>query len=222
MTPKELNFSVITPSAGKRPNALRQAISSVAAALAHAKREHPGVTLEHLVGYDGVKGPRFVAPNHVRCFDLPKTGNFGNFVRQALIKAARGTWLLFVDDDNALLPGALSAYLRHPEADMIIARVDTSRAFADTPVLPRGKDSLSLVRQGNVDPLCLCVRRELVLDRCGGWQPDGGYESDYRNILRYARRARALAVIDDLVGVYDAGRGLDHKGLNPRQAQLAS
>lgn len=56
-----------------------------------------------------------------------------------------------------------------------------------------------------------------MLTRCGGWAAEGGYESDYANILRYRRRARSFLLLDEVVGVYDAGRGLDPGGLNPRQ-----
>lgn len=56
--------------------------------------------------------------------------------------------------------------------------------------------------------------------RCRGWEHEGGYESDYLNIRRYARRARGIVRIDDVVGVYDAGRGLDAAGMNPRQRRL--
>ena len=69
----------------------------------------------------------------------------------------------------------------------------------------------------NVDPLCLCLSRELVLVRCGGWESGGGYESDYLNILRYHRRSAKTVVIDDLVGIYDYSAGLDEQGINPRQ-----
>ena len=48
---------------------------------------------------------------------------------------------------------------------------------------------------------------------------DGGEPQEE---LRYSRRARKVLVIDELVGIYDAGRGLDEHGMNARQAQLAS
>lgn len=59
-----------------------------------------------------------------------------------------------------------------------------------------------------------------MLTRCGGWNDVGGYESDYLNIRRYWRRAGSRVLLDEVVGVYDAGRGLDPDGLNYRQRKL--
>ncbi|MCK9238937.1 glycosyl transferase family 2 [Desulfocurvus sp.] len=213
-------FSVITPSRGTRPRALALAVDSVARAGAQAGL--PPGAVEMLVGYDGVRGPRTgpdgaPPPPWVRFFDLPRGGNYGNPARQALLRAARGAFLLLLDDDNALAPGALEVYRAGLDHEMQVGRIDVSRAF-DKPFLPEALPGRELIRPGNIDPLCLCLSRELVVVRCGGWRPEGGYESDYLNILRYARRARSVRVVEALVGVYDAGAGLDAGGRNPRQA----
>jgi len=232
----DILFSIITPSIGTRPRALTQAIRSVEAAVAQAQ-ERAGLDparVELLVGFDGVDAerPKSTLAN-LRFFVLPRpeglSSGFGNHIRQALLKAARGRHLLFLDDDNALTEGALMSFLPHLEAqtsagpppELIIARVDTSRAF-DVPFLPRpapaGCDPVAdAVRQGNIDPLCLCLARELAVVRGRGWADEGGYESDFLNIRRYHRRARGVLRIEDVVGVYDAGRGLDPEGLNARQ-----
>lgn len=213
-------FSVITPSRGTRPRALALAVDSVARAAARAGLASGAV--EMLVGYDGVRGPRTgpdgaPAPPWVRFFDLPRGGDFGNPARQALLRAARGAFLLLVDDDNALAPGAFEVYSAGLDHEMQVGRIDVSRAFAK-PFLPEALPGRELIRPGNIDPLCLCLSRELVAVRCGGWRPEGGYESDYLNILRYARRARSIRTTEALVGIYDAGAGLDEQGLNRRQA----
>lgn len=228
----ELLFTVITPSIGTRPLALAQAIASVEAAVAHAQA-HAGLDparVEMLVGFDGVDGMRPASPlANLRFFVLPRpagrVSGFGNHIRDALLRAARGSHLLFLDDDNALTENALTSYLPHVDtalaAECIIARIDTSRAF-DVPFLPRpapqGCDpAADAIRPGNIDPLCLCIARELALVRGRGWADEGGYESDFLNIRRYFRRARGVLRIADLVGVYDAGRGLDPGGQNERQ-----
>lgn len=230
-----LLLSVITPSAGTRPRALALAIGSVLASAERARRERgfDPARLEMLVGFDGVEGERPAsALENLRFFTIPRPkgpeSGFGNHVRHTLMGAARGRYLLLLDDDNALTEEALTVWLgriEHPQApELLIARIDTSRAF-DTPLLPRpcppGADpALDAIRQGNIDPLCLCVSRELAYVRCRGWESQGGYESDFLNIRRYHRRARGVLRIDDVVGVYDAGRGLDPQGLNPRQQRL--
>lgn len=232
----EILFSVITPSIGTRPRALTQAIRSVEAAVAHAGASAglDPARVEHLVGFDGVDAERPEGTLvHLRFLVLPRpagpTSGFGNHIRDTLMKAARGRFLLLLDDDNALTVNALASFLAQmtpgQAPEMIIGRVDTSRAFAE-PFLPRpapvgsdsGADPVSnAMRQGNIDPLCLCLARELAVVRGRGWADEGGYESDFLNIRRYHRRARGVVLIDDVVGVYDAGRGLDPGGQNARQ-----
>ncbi len=223
-----LLFTVITPSIGTRPRALAQAIASVEAGAAHA-HTHTGfdpAQVEMLVGFDGVEGERPASTLvNLRFAVLPRpegiVSGFGNHIRDALMKAARGSHLLLLDDDNMLTENALASFLPHLEQEMIIGRIDTSRAF-EVPHLPRpapeGADPVAdAVRPGNIDPLCLCLARELAVVRGRGWADEGGYESDFLNIRRYHRRARGVLRIEDVVGVYDAGRGLDAGGLNERQ-----
>lgn len=221
-------YSIITPSTGLRPNALGLAIDSVEAARRHAGLAEDAV--EMLVGFDGVRGARVREATFVRWFDFPRDGDFGNAIRNGLIRAARGKRLLFLDDDNALTPEAFVIHEAHADVEMVVARVDTSRAF-DVSHIPRtGSD---IMQPGNVDPLCLCLDRELVLTRCGGWtgSPDTGhdsgqrafrYESDFVNMRHYWRRARSRAVVEAVVGVYDAGSGLDPQGMNTRQTARAT
>ncbi|QJT07613.1 glycosyl transferase family 2 [Oceanidesulfovibrio marinus] len=208
-------YTVITPSRGNRPRALALAIDSVRAAADSA-----GVSVEILVGFDGVRGERVRDYPFLRYVDFPRVGYFGNYIRDAFINVAKGTRLLFVDDDNAVTPDAFAIWERHLDAELVIGRIDVSRAFPDVGVLPRPGDPepSAIIRPGNVDPLCLCLSADLVF-RAGGWRDQGGYESDFVNIHRYQRRADSIEIIDDLVGVYDAGAGLDAGGMNPRQQQ---
>lgn len=224
----DILFTVITPSIGTRPRALSQAVASVEAAadFAQAHAGLPPARVELLVGFDGVDGQRPASTlTNLRFFVLPRpeavTSGFGNHTRDALMKIARGSHLLFLDDDNALTENSLASFLPQLNAELVIGRVDTSRAF-DVPFLPRPApqeaDSVAdAIRQGNIDPLCLCVARELAVVRGRGWADEGGYESDFLNIRRYHRRARSAVRIEDVVGVYDAGRGMDPEGLNERQ-----
>ncbi|CCH50051.1 glycosyltransferase family 2 protein [Pseudodesulfovibrio piezophilus] len=209
-------FSIITPSTGLRPKALQKAVDSVEQAARFAGLEKG--QLEILIGFDGVKGrvPTSVYP--VRSFNLPIDNDWGNGIRNMLLKIAGGDKLIFLDDDNVLKPHALRTYLKHFDAEMIIGRIDTQLAF-DKPFLPV-EDAGSLVRQGNIDPLCLCVSRRLVVDRCNGWDYPGKYEADYLNILNWHRKAHSMTVIEEIVGIYDAGRNLDHNALSRRQQNL--
>lgn len=209
-----VRFSVITPSRGDRPKALQQAVASVE--LARTTAGLAADELELLVGYDGPGALHVPLPPYGRSFDFPHDGNYGNALRNAMLKAAKGHFVLFVDDDNALTAEAFRIYGAFPDAELIIARIDTSRTL-DVPYLPRMEPGNDVVRQTNIDPLCICATRELVVVRCGGWRSEGAYESDYLNLLRYARRARPIRISPEVVGRYDAGIGLDDTQLSPHQ-----
>ena len=171
----DMLFSIIIPSTGRRPKALQKAVDSVDAAARFAGLEKGQV--EILIGFDGVKGKMPNAAYTVRSFNLPKDNDWGNGIRNILLNIAIGEKIIFLDDDNIIKPYALRLYLKHFDAEMIIGRIDTQLAF-DKPFLPEF-DAGSLIRQGNIDPLCLCLSRRLVMDRCNGWRYQGRYEADY-------------------------------------------
>lgn len=215
-TTQSPHYSVIIPSRGDRPKALAMAIQSVLQAAQEAKLHASAV--EILVGFDGVQGERVSGSSAVRYYDLPTNNDFGNALRQSLLKASRGQRIIFLDDDNTLTPNAFRVYEQYSDADMLLARIDVSRAH-DIPYLPVEEAEKPLIRPCNIDPLCLCLTRDLVVTRCGGWQGER-YEADYHNILRYSRRATNLQICTEVVGIYDAGRGLDTTGRNFRQQQF--
>lgn len=208
-------YSIITPSRGDRPVALGLAIDSVRTAMERAGL--PPGDVEMLVGFDGVKGERVRPDAFVRWFDFRPDKDYGNAIRNGLLRAARGRRILFLDDDNSLTPEAFLIYEAYPDVDLLIARIDVSLAHkaAYLPVIEEGRDP---VWQSNIDPLCLCMTRELAVVRCEGWQ-GRSYEADYRNMLRYYRRARSVQLTERTVGIYDSGRGLDEGGLNFRQVK---
>jgi len=212
-------FSIITPSIGARPRALAAAIRSVATAMDFAGRSLPAGSVEMLVGFDGVRGERPGNPGFVRFFDLPKDNDWGNGIRDILLKAAKGERVLFLDDDNSLKPHALTVYLDHRDAEMVVARIDTSLAF-DRPCIPEDEPGRDPIRQCNVDPLCLSLSRELVVDRCGGWFHKQRYEAGFLNIRLWSRRAKDVRLIEDIVATYDSGRSLDARALSRRQMHL--
>ena len=207
-----IRYSLITPSRGDRPLALGQAIDSVRTAAENADLEPDAI--EMLIGFDGVRGERVRDNAFVRWYDFPANHDFGNAIRNGLLRAAGGKRIIFLDDDNVLTPEAFRTYERHPDIEFLVCRIDVSRAHA-IPFLPREEPDRDPIRQGNIDPLCLCLSRDLVVARCGGWQ-NTGYEADFLNIVRYRRRARSFHNTQELAGVYDAGAGLDAGGGNFR------
>ena len=104
-------FSVIVPSKGNRPRALARALTSVET----AHQQLIGITGQHnivevLVGFDGVGIQKVVQLPYIRWYKFPYEGYFGNAIRNGLLKAAKGRYILFLDDDNALTTEALSAF----------------------------------------------------------------------------------------------------------------
>lgn len=211
------HYSFIVPSRGTRPNALNLALASIEKSMADCGLDERSV--EALVGFDGIRGERVRKRGFIRYFDLPKDNNWGNGIRNILLNQAKGRRLVFLDDDNALHVNAFAVYQAHTDVEMLIARIDTSTAF-DRPFLPFPDSDKPMIRQGNIDPLCLCLSTDLVRVRCKGWQSQGNYEADYLNIFCYWRRAKSTRFVDDIVGVYDAGGGLDDDGVNFRQQRL--
>ncbi len=211
-----LKYSFIIPSRGDRPLALGYAIDGIMESVTYANLESHSI--EILVGFDGVRGERVRPYPCVRYYDLPSNNDFGNALRHTLLKAARAPRIIFHDDDNRLTKEAISIYEAHHDVEMLIARIDVSHAH-DIPYLPQEEEGKPLVRPCNIDPLCLCLSRELVFTRCKGWLGHK-YEADYENMLRYSRRAHSTRSIEDVVGIYDAGRGMDTEGLNFRQKAL--
>ena len=209
-------FSIITPSTGRRPNALQKAVDSVEEAARFAGLETEQV--EILVGFGGAGGKAPESAYPVRCLTMQREYDSGDDIRTKLLKLASGEKVIFLDDDNTLKPYALSRYLRHFEAEMIIGRIDAQLAF-EQPFLPVF-DTGSLVRPGNVKLLCLCLSRSLVVERCGGWKHRGREDADFRNILDWHSRTGSVTVLDEVVGVYDAGRSLDMSALSWRQMGL--
>jgi hypothetical protein len=212
----DILFSVIIPSTGKRPNALQKAVHSVEAAARFAGLETGQI--EILIGFGGIKGKAPACAYPVRRFNLPKDDDCGHGIRNLLLKLAGGQKIIFLDDDNVLKPYALSQYIKHYDAEMIIGRIDTQLAF-DIPTLPVS-DSGALIRPGNIDLLCLCLSRCLVVNRCGGWNYRGKAEADFLNILDWYTRTGSVTILEEVIGVYDAGRSLDRSALSWRQQGL--
>ena len=212
----DILFSVITPSTGNRPKALEKAVQSVEQAARFAGLETG--QLEILIGFDGARGKAPACAYPVRSINLPTDRNSGNGIRGLLTNIAQGEKLIYLDDDNTLKPHTFRLYLKHFNAELVIGRIDTQLAF-ETPFLPR-LDSDSFIRPGNVNPLCICVSRRLVVDRCGGWRYREREDADFMNILDWHVNAQSQTVVEDVVGVFDAGRSLDASALSERQADL--
>ena len=136
-------YSVVIPSRGDRPLALGMALDSIR--LSWEKSQMVFHNLEILVGFDGICGERVRDFPEVKYFDLPSNKDFGNALRHALLKASTGDRIVFVDDDNVLTEQAFSIYELHKDVELLVARIDVSRAHP-VPFLPVHQEGKPIVR----------------------------------------------------------------------------
>lgn len=106
----------------------------------------------------------------VEWIDLPAGGDWGHSERNAAMPLAEGTHLLFVDDDDALLPGALAtiraAIATAPDLPHVFRMIDPhGRILPERPGLA----------QGHIGTPCLVAPN--VPEKLGRW--GHRYEGDF-------------------------------------------
>lgn len=114
----------------------------------------------------------------------------GAFARDQAILEAKGQYVAFWDDDNIYYPHAMaSVLLAATNHDVGIVRV----RYRDR-VIPAG----AVVVAGEIDTMCLCVRRDLA-SRVK-WADDGGRYSDFRWISRVAKLTTSINYSKVIIG----------------------
>ena len=131
---------------------------------------------------------------------VKKPGDFGNTVRSEMLGRARGKYILFLDDDNLILPDYLER--------MISAIEDSGKDFAVCRVVhfgPLKEDEVGRppqvltgipVRLHHVDTLQVLVKRE-VMQRVG-WNVEKGYLADGYTLQKLASEAEYVEVVQVL------------------------
>ena len=127
---------------------------------------------------------------------VKKPGDFGNVVRQTMLEKAKGDYILFLDDDNLILPEYL--------AKMIKAIQDSGADFAVCKVVHFGplKEDVTgpppiilnglPVKLHHVDPLQILVKREAMLDI--GWDTEKGYLADGHTLQALGEKYKHIEV----------------------------
>jgi glycosyltransferase involved in cell wall biosynthesis len=126
--------------------------------------------------------------------NAPDTRNYG-------IRQARGDWLLWLDSDDALLPGWLvrlnAALLEHPQADAYYGNLVVTDAAGRPLKTLRYEDFAGLedrllprLLRGNPLPLPGTLMRRSLLEEAGGFDTAFPRAHDYELWSRLATRAR--------------------------------
>ena len=166
---------------------------------------------------------RFAAqyPDRIRAVHLPHQGTVKT--RRAAISEAKGDYLIWVDSDDILLPGALErlslARREHREADIILyemnflqestGKTETRPPLSPSPALLRGDDKKRLyellIEGSRLDSLCIkMIKRSLMLDDPSDYSLCEGnpYGEDVLHCLYPLTTAGAVLLIPDVLYQY--------------------
>ena len=131
--------------------------------------------------------------------------DYGNTVRAEMMNKAAGEYILFLDDDNLILPDYLERMTEildnDKEAGFAVCRIlhfgplNTVKTNLVAPVVLEGDP----VRLYWIDPLQCLVRREAMIDV--GWDCVVGYLSDGVTLERLGNKYRHVR-IPDILGIH--------------------
>jgi GT2 family glycosyltransferase len=177
----DIKVTVITPTYRRDPKVVSRCINCV--------RLQTVANIEQLVCSDGAPesqiaslvgslGDERITYHHTT---VKKPGDFGNTVRAEMLKKARGEYVLFMDDDNIILPDYLEQMIKAIEdsgKDFAVCRVvhfgplNEEQYGKKPPVVLTGLP----VKLYHVDPLQILVKRGAMQEV--GWDTEKGYLAD--------------------------------------------
>jgi hypothetical protein len=128
---------------------------------------------------------------------LPKSnkpGDYGNTIRNEMLKRATGKYVFFCDDDNIILPEFLAKMTSAVQsADLAVCKIVH---FGPLNESVTGKPPKVLtgfpIKLYHVDPLQVLVKRECMQDI--GWDCDHGYVSDGVTLERLGTKYKSIEV----------------------------
>jgi len=201
---KSVRVTVITPTWQREPGIIRHCIDSI--------RLQTFGQWEQIVCSNG---PEEVAvKNMVSDIGDPrvkyrflgsgrKENDFGNSSRKHMLEEATGEYIMFVDDDNIILPSYMErmlAALTESGGDFAVCDVMhfgplNEAEVGKPPVVLKGEP----VRLYHIDPLQVMVKTDVMRDV--GWDTEVGYLSDGVSLEKLGRKYKHIKV-DELLGIH--------------------
>ena len=178
--------TVITPTFRRDPRIVSRCIDCV--------RLQTMTDIQHLICSDGNPEPEIASlvasvndkrisyhnANINHSGSKCKHGDFGNVVRSEMLDKASGKYVLFLDDDNLILPHYLETMINAIENSGKDFAVCHAVHFGPLNEDAVGKPPIVLtgipVKQYHIDTLQVLVKRDVIRDI--GWDTENGYLSD--------------------------------------------
>jgi glycosyltransferase involved in cell wall biosynthesis len=190
-----LDLSIIT--------ATRARAKHLALCLAQVRAQSRGnLNIEHIVAADGPDPQaRFLAESAgARYLELEHShGQWGAAAKDAGLRAARGQYVCFWDDDNHYEPhAAATLFTAACGVDIGFVRIRAlRRQHVGRVLIPRTWDGN--LRYGDIDTMNFCVRREMAMAE--SWA-DGNPRSgeDYRWLQRLRDRGATCRYVPVVIG----------------------
>lgn len=141
--------------------------------------------------------PASVAARYPEVVFVRQVNSGRSAARNAGARLARGQFLVFLDADDRLLPGALASGALHLSAHPDCALAAGHRVLIDTdgepleapaPVCPATHDYLTLLQTNFILTPAAAVFRRSAFAAAGGWNEALHASEDYELYLRMARR----------------------------------
>ena len=131
-----------------------------------------------------------------------KEGDFGNTVRSEMLKIARGKYVLFLDDDNIILPDYLELMIKAIEegnVDFAVCRImhfgPLNEAAGKPPIILEGNK----IKLYHIDPLQILVNTKVM--RSVGWDTEVGYLSDGVSLEKLGDKFKHIRV-EKILGIH--------------------
>lgn len=133
-----------------------------------------------------------------------KTNDYGNTARAEMLKAAQGKYVLFLDDDNMILPDYLQEMVirleNSPDAAFAVCDIMHFGPLRESevgapPLVLKGEP----VKLYHIDPLQVLVRADVMKKL--GWNTEVGYLSDGITLERLGRENKHIKV-NKVLGIH--------------------